>query len=104
MPTDAELTELREQCTWTWTTQNGVNGYKVTSKKSGYTNKSIFLPAAGCRYDSSLYYAGSDGYYWSSSLYAGNPNGAWGVLFTSSIVGRYDDGRNCGQSVRPVCP
>ena len=49
MPTDAEMTELREQCTWTWTTQNGVYGYKVTSKKSGYTNKSIFLPAAGYR-------------------------------------------------------
>ena len=54
MPTDAELTELREQCTWTWTTQDGVNGYKVTSKTSGYTDKSIFLPAAGYRFENSL--------------------------------------------------
>ena len=103
MPTDAELTELREQCTWTWTTQNGVNGYKVTSKKSGYTNKSIFLPAAGCRYDSSLFSAGSYGCYWSSSLYTGYPNSAWGVFFYSSSVYRYDSSRNYGFSVRPVC-
>ena len=30
MPTAAEQDELRNNCTWTWTTQNGVNGYKVT--------------------------------------------------------------------------
>lgn len=32
MPTKAEQDELREKCTWTWTTQNGVKGCKVTSK------------------------------------------------------------------------
>ena len=104
MPTDAELTELREQCTWTWTTQNGVYGYKVTSKKSGYTNKSIFLPAAGSRYDSSLYDAGSDGYYWSSSLDPDYPYRAWEMHLYSDYVGRYDIGRHSGVSVRPVCP
>ena len=103
MPTDAELTELREQCTWTWTTQNGVKGYKVTSKKSGYTNKSIFLPAAGCRDGSSLDYAGSYGYYWSSSLYTGLPNDAYGLGFGSDYVSRYSSIRYYGQSVRPVC-
>ena len=103
MPTDAEMTELREQCTWTWTTQNGVYGYKVTSKKSGYTNKSIFLPAAGYRYDSSLNSAGSGGNYWSSSLNTDNPNYAWYVYFNSSNVYRYYNNRYCGFSVRPVC-
>ena len=103
MPTDAELTELREQCTWTWTTQNGVYGYKVTSKKSSYTNKSIFLPAAGYRYDSSLYYAGSSGYYWSSSLYTDNPNRVWDVYFSSDSVYRNYNFRSYGFSVRPVC-
>lgn len=101
MPTDAELTELRSNCTWTWTTQNGVNGYKVTSKKSGYTNNSIFLPAAGYRYDSSLNGAGSYGYYWSSSLNTGYPSYAWSVDFDSGSVYRV---RADGQSVRPVCP
>lgn len=104
MPTDAEWTELREQCTWTWTTQNGKNGYKVTSKKSGYTNNSIFLPAAGYRYDSSLYLAGSYGDYWSSSLDTGIPYYAWSVYFYSSNVYRSSYYRYRGQSVRPVCP
>ena len=106
MPTDAELTELREQCTWTGTTQNGVYGYKVTSKKSGYTNKSIFLPAAGCRKFSSLYYAGSYGNYWSSSLYTDYPYAlydAWYVGFGSDGVFRGIEYRYSGFSVRPVC-
>jgi hypothetical protein len=103
MPTDAELTELREQCTWTWTTQNGVYGYKVTSKKSGYTNKSIFLPAAGYRSGSSLGSAGSDGDYWSSSLLTVIPSDAWYVGFGSSNVYRDYYYRYYGFSVRPVC-
>ncbi len=101
MPTDAELTELREQCTWTWTNQNGVNGYKVTSKSNG---NSIFLPAAGYRYDSSLYNAGSFGYYWSSSLYTDRPYYAWYVVFYSGGVDGSNDYRFIGHSVRPVCP
>ena len=113
MPTDAELTELREQCTWTRVTQNGVKGFKVTSKKSGYTNKSIFLPAAGSRLDSSLRDPVTYGFYWSSSLSTENPDSAWYVSFTTgvgavdsemgSLVGRYDYYRNFGFSVRPVC-
>ena len=100
MPTDDELTELWEQCTWTWTTQNGVNGYKVTSK----TNSSnIFLPAAGYRDDSSLDYAGSYGFYRSSSLNTYFPDDAWSVSFNFGTV--YGNGirRYYGFSVRPVC-
>ena len=100
MPTHDEWTELREKCTWTWTTQNGVEGYKVTSKTNG---RSIFLPAAGYRNDSSLGYAGSDGYYWSSSLNTGNPYSARFVDFYSSVVGWGYYNRYYGQSVRPVC-
>ena len=100
MPTDEEMTELREQCTWTWTTQNGVNGYKVV----GPNGNSIFLPAAGYRYGSSLYNAGSDGRYWSSSLNSGNPSDAYNVYFYSSHVGRSYYYRGRGFSVRPVCP
>ena len=104
MPTDAELTELREQCTWTWTTQNGVKGYKVTSKSNG---NSIFFPAAGCRYDSSLNDAGIEGDYWSSSLGTDYPNRAWLVRFNSDYVNNvrnYIYYRCDGRSVRPVCP
>ena len=101
MPTDDELTELWGQCTWTWTTQNGVNGYKVTSKING---NSIFLPAAGYRGGASLYSAGSFGDYWSSSLNADSPDDAWIMGFYSGGVYRIGSDRCLGQSVRPVCP
>ena len=101
MPTHDELTELREKCTWTWTTQNGVKGYKVTSKTNG---RSIFLPAAGCCYGSSLSYAGSSGYYWSSSLNTDSPYGARCVGIGLSNVDWYYFDRDPGRSVRPVCP
>ena len=101
MPTKAEQDELREQCTWTWTTQNGVKGYKVTSKKNG---NSIFLPAAGFRYNSLLNNAGSNGYYWSNSLDTDSPDRAYYLNFYSSFVGRYYRNRLYGHSVRPVCP
>ena len=100
MPTKEEQDELRNNCTWTWITQNGVNGYKVT----GTNGNSIFLPAAGYRYDSSLSSAGSSGYCWSSSLYADYASGACFVRFYWTDVdwGSYE--RCTGRSVRPVCP
>jgi hypothetical protein len=101
MPTHDELTELREKCSWTWTTQNGVEGYKVTSKTNG---NSIFLPAAGFRDDSSLRSAGSRGYYWSSSLDTDSPGIVRCVDFYSSNVGWYYYYRCLGLPVRPVCP
>ena len=99
MPTREEQDELRQQCTWTWTTQNGVNGYKVT----GTNGNSIFLPAAGDRYDRSLGDAGCIGYYWSSSLGTGRPYNAWSVDLYSDYVDRYGYNRSYGFSVRPVC-
>lgn len=101
MPTHDEFTELRENCTWTWTTHNGMKGYKVTSKVNG---NSIFLPAAGYRCDSSLSSAGTYGYYWSSSIYTDYPGSARYLGFDSSFVDWYYYNRYDGQSVRPVCP
>lgn len=99
MPTKAEQDELREKCTWTWTSQNGVKGYKVT----GPNGNSIFLPAAGCRNDGSLLSAGSYGSYWSSSLYASNSGNAYCLDFFSGYFdwGYYN--RYYGRCVRPVC-
>jgi hypothetical protein len=77
-----------------------VNGYKVTSKKNG---NSIFLPAAGCRYDSSLVSAGSCGYYWSRSLYTRDPSRAYDLGFDSDDVDWNGSGRYVGFAVRPVC-
>ena len=100
MPTDAEWTELRENCTWTWTIKNGVNGYEVKSEANG---NSIFLPAAGYRDGGDLYYAGSNGDYWSSSLDTDDPYDAWRVSFFSEDASRDDYYRCDGLSVRPVC-
>ena len=100
MPTDTEMQELVDNCTWTWTTQNGVNGYNV----EGPSGNSIFLPAAGYRYGSSLYGAGSGGYYWSSSPYDNSYDyGAYGLEFSgggSHHMNYYY--RYAGRSVRPV--
>ena len=101
MPSFYEIQELRDNCTWTWTTQNGVKGYEVKSKKNG---NSIFLPAAGCRDRSILNYAGSQGFYWSSSLSTRYSDCARRLCLTSDD---YDWGysyRYYGFTVRPVRP
>src|SRR5574344_1040529 len=71
MPTSSEISELSntDNCTWEWTTVNGVNGYKITSKKTGYDNNNIFLPAAGYLVSNTLSGQGTYGYYLSGSYY-----------------------------------
>ena len=64
MPTEADLRELLDKCTWTWTTQKGTNGYQVT----GPNGNSIFLPAAGCHDVDSYGKSGSVAYYWTATL------------------------------------
>ena len=101
MPTKAEQDELRSSsnCTWTWTTQNGVRGYIVTSKING---NSIFLPAAGCIHDGSNTDAGSYGRYWSSTYYSSTY--AYLIDFYSSDVECEYFTRCNGRSIRAVCP
>ena len=104
IPTDEEWTELLNtgNCSWTWTTIDGVNGYKVQSQKPGYTNNWIFLPAAGYRLQGYLSGVGSSGSYWSSSLFTDKPYTACRIDFDSDYVGRYRNSRYGGLSVRPV--
>ncbi|MBO7415309.1 MAG: hypothetical protein J6T18_06405 [Bacteroidaceae bacterium] len=104
MPTYEEFDELLDKCTWEWTTLNGVGGYRVTSEIPGYTDRSIFLPAAGCRDDTSLFDAGSSGYYWSGSLYTDYPYLAWDLGFDSDYHDASGYYRYGGLSVRPVFP
>jgi len=62
MPTFDELTELNNECTWTWVTSYSdvnIKGYVVKGKNGN----SIFLPAV-CDRDQ------AEGAYWSSSLAA----------------------------------
>ena len=98
MPTVEQLQELMHNCTYTWTTQNGVNGGKVTEPNGA----SIFFPASGCRgYSSgSLYGVGSYGYCWSASAY--NSYSGRGLGFYSSYWDWYNDNRANGFPVRAV--
>lgn len=82
---------------------NGVDGYKVTSKKLGYKDCFIFLPAAGWRGTGPIY-QGSYGLYWSSSLNTSLPWDALSLNFDSDNRYRGSDARSYGRSVRPVCP
>ena len=99
MPTSEQQQELINNCNWTWTTQNGVNGRLVT----GPNGASLFLPVTGIRWGSSLNQDGLAGYYLSRTLYSSAALCAYGCGFTSSRVW-YDDapGRLFGLTVRAV--
>ena len=97
MPTFEEMQELIDRCAWTWTTQNGVKGFKVI----GPNSNSIFLPAAGYRSVSSFVYAGEKGCYWSSTPYVSNTYIAYRFEF-DGVLNMDDRSRIYGQSIRPV--
>lgn len=102
MPTKAEFDELFKNCTWTWTSIGGENGYKVASKVAG-NNNWIFLPAAGLRLDTSSEGVGSLGLYWSSTVDESGSNYAYILYFSSSSKYTGSDiKRYCGPTVRPV--
>ncbi len=102
VPTPAEYKELREQCTWKLQTAgnaryNGVAGYEVT----GPNGNSIFLPAAGYRYNASVRSAGSVGRYWSNSISETNSSNATCYDFSTGATS--DKYRYYGFSIRAVC-
>lgn len=74
LPTVDEMEDLVKSCIWEWTTQNGVNGYKVTSKRNG---NSIFLPAAGQKYGDGISQVGEVGMYWSGTESKPYPYFVW---------------------------
>ena len=100
MPTDAEWTELREKCTWTWTMQGDIMGYLVTASN----DNSIFIPAVGAWYMTERQAVGTYGYYWSANLDPNRPGCAWDVSFGSGFVARNstDVAIWYGLSIRPV--
>ncbi len=97
MPTYDELTELKTNCTWIWTTQNDVDGYKVL----GPNGSSIFLPKAEYHHDNSL--SNGLGEYMSSSLYPLNPDYMYFLRFNFVQQVGNRGHRSSGLSVRAVC-
>ena len=103
MPTIAEFEELYNNTVCTWTTENGVNGCKFVSKTDAA--KYIFLPAASYREGLSVWWAGSYGRYWLSSLDSSDPSCAYRMRFNSGPVSQQNsDWRYYGCTVRPVRP
>ena len=104
-----ELNELIDNCTMEYVTINGVNGVKFTSKIEGYTNRSIFLPAAGYRAKDTSF--GDDGITDSYNLYGAywfkndliNYQSGWGFAF-KQYTGTLMLDRALGFTIRPVCP
>ncbi len=112
IPNKAEWEELcnASNCTWMWQTKtnedgSSVNGYKVTSKTNG---NSIFLPAAGHRYNRTEWVGVNIyGYYWGSALgdsYSPSYEACGECLhFSDDSRPQYRDfDRSAGSSVRPV--
>ena len=98
MPSYDQLGLLTSKCTSTWTSVNGVYGRKVT----GPNGASIFLPAAGRRWDDSTSNVGSFGGYCSSTQGPNYSGLAYSLYFGSGNFYRGGDGRYYGRSVRPV--
>ena len=100
MPTNDEFSELKNNCTWNRTKQNGVEGYIVT----GPSGSSIFLPMGGYkRYYS--FYEGR-GYYWSSSLSIDHEYLVFYLLLSwngPQVITFDERDRSDGLLVRPVC-
>ena len=85
MPTYDDWQELFDYCDDTWTDDyngTGVAGCIFTSKVNG---NSVFLPAAGYCFYSSVYNVGSEGEYWSAS--GATLLNAWFISFHSGGVG-----------------
>ncbi len=105
MPTVDECEELidPDNCDWQWITKDGVNGYKVTGKKTG---NSIFLPITGFRFYGDVQFRAIKGIYWTSTIYTGNYNKAWCIEFNFEDVkvdfGNLSTNRFSGRCIRAV--
>lgn len=103
-PTTTQMDELVRECNWTWSTDkdsegNEIKGYKVASKTNG---NSIFIPAAGYRYNTNFANQGSHGLYWSSSPNEGNSGYGLHLYFTTDSKTNGDLSRSFAVPIRPV--
>mgnify|MGYP003492948088 FL=1 len=94
-PTFKDFKELRENCTWTWTSLNGVKGMQV----KGPNGKTIFLPAGGWYDKTTLNNKTTYGSYWTAT---GSGDIAHAVDFINGYVDKAVLARCNGRSVRPV--
>ena len=96
LPSMDDWEELIDNCSYKWNKKK--KGFDITGANGNF----IFLPAAGYRSGDSVYYVGSSGNYWSSSVYTEHL--AYYVLFDSGdLKPQYYFSSRCrGFSVRLV--
>lgn len=101
IPSKDQFVELCDNTDESWTTIDGVNGYKFISKKN--SDLFIFIPAAGFCDGSSLRSVGSDGFVWSRSLRPVGSRYAYDLYFhLEYYYSSYRSNRYSGFSVRGV--
>ena len=104
MPTSGNVQELIDNTNNEWVIDyqgSGIKGTTFTSKKD--SSKSIFIPAAGYRYNSAVRDYGSGARLWISTLDSSGKSKAYDLDFTSGhclVDALY---RYYGLCVRPVC-
>ena len=102
MPTREEWAELRDDCDWTRTKQNGVSGFEVSGKRgTQFHSNTIFLPDTGY-YDGSTLNSTSNGYYWTSSVFTYSTLYAYVNACETSSPAQSRLKRNCGVPIRAV--
>lgn len=97
IPTKDDFDELKNNCNWEWTIQNGQNGYKAT----GPNGKSIFFPAAGNHMNDVSYYKDTYCLYWLST--SASEERAWYCELCPDHRVTYKGDRYLGLTIRPVC-
>ena len=105
MPTEYEMRELVEQCSWEWGYHENYGstlyGYKVT----GPNGNSIVIPANGYRGESAYTYEGFEkkGYYWTSTPYNdGSNHYAYSLEFDEGNIEVKQNLRYYGYNIIPV--
>lgn len=98
MPSDTDVTEFLQNCSYEWTMMNGFQGGKYT----GPNGNSIFIPAVGYKEETSFHYYKTGSFCWIGRADSSDPNSAY--LFGND---KYNCGwliyqRDNGLSVRPV--
>lgn len=78
LPTVAEIEELIDNCKWEWSEYD--KGFLVTSKRKGYEDRTIFLPANANSFEAM---------YWTSTTYKQDKKD-----FLASLQCKYDDVRD----------
>lgn len=110
MPSRSEIAELTDEtkCRWKYYSNyndTGAAGFLITSLVPGYTDKSIFLPAAGYRYSLGLYEYRTVATYWSNTVNSSNPRHAYYLYICEyrRLEPLTDSFERCyGRCIRPV--